>query len=163
MYKDEIEDMREECVYELNFDIKKVGRLFDFALRHAQERPKLKPVDLSVLIESGVDCEFDDTPVAPGDWYIGKLKQIDNDEYHLVSGSSFHLCRPRMNHVHVWQGGSCPLPEGLRVRAYLRDGTAINRCSTKVAWGHGAIYHSTNVIAFEVLGLADNYCWPREV
>lgn len=64
---------------------------------------KLKPVDMDVLIESSIDCEF--KVLKTDAWVIGKLtttsksesgeelywKQQDN------SGSWYYQCRPRLN------------------------------------------------------------------
>tara|TARA_R110000868_G_scaffold61189_14_gene186093 strand:- start:2119 stop:2343 length:225 start_codon:yes stop_codon:yes gene_type:complete len=72
-----------------------------------------------------------------------------------------------MNHIHVWQGGDCPLPEGFRVKVWYRGvgKTVVVTEFTKVDWLHkdfptlATIY---NIIAFEVLGLADGYVMPWE-
>lgn len=125
-------------------------------------KPKKKVVDMSVLIKSGIDCTFWD----------------DEEEYsetrklsHILYGSTYvdhqdtiwEAVRPRMNHIHAWQGGECPLPEGLLVKVwYRRMGFAHISSSDYIDdWRHDDDY-DTNIIAFEVLGLAEGWQWPFE-
>ena len=136
-------------------------------------KPTKKVIDLSVLIESGIDCEFNDDI---GDrTTIGKLLEIN--EYHFypyTTGNSradeYEQCQPRMNHKHAWQGGECPLPEGFRVKVWLRDDKKPKPFIAKVervTWEHrlNTVLDSNtgyDIIAFEVLGLADGYVMPWE-
>lgn len=122
-------------------------------------KPKLKPVDLSVLIESGIDCEFSSHEFR--DPSIGKLSGVAITHYQRYRSngpvSGYDHCRPRMNHIHAWQGGECPVPEGLIIGIYSTFGGI--RAEQQVVVGQNSIdWHS--VVAFEVLGLADGYCWP---
>lgn len=124
-------------------------------------KPKKKVVDLSVLIKSGIDCTFWD----------------DEEEYsetrklsHILYGSTYvdhqdtiwEAVRPRMNHVHAWQGGECPLPEGLLVRVYFRNANNKVGLATdfKDLWYLNAALDDNDIIAFEVLGLAEGWQWP---
>lgn len=123
-----------------------------------------KVVDLSVLIKSGIDCEF----LCQGDgetWYIGVLEKITlghyDGDYQLYDGvSSAYECRPRMNHWHNWQGGDCPLPEGFEVEVLIRGGTKYKDHSVNFVWHHDSGYN--NIIAFRVIGLMEDYRWPWE-
>lgn len=125
MHKDKIEHIRAQCRNGKNSLVDVRGELediFSFALEHADERPKLKPVDLSVLLISGIDCEFK-TP--QDDWRVGKLLKIySNSVYDQMCSSNIGIeciyCRPRINHVHAWSGGKCPLPAGIQIRFQLR-------------------------------------------
>lgn len=130
-------------------------------------KPK-KPVDLSVLIDSSIDCEFwDDAdqkfPV------IGKLTELGNPcisyKYVDVDGMDYKYCRPRMNHVHAWQGGECPLPDGLRVKVFYQN-PHIEPAIYEVG-SYNLTWHwygtESDIIAFEVVGLVDGYCWPWEM
>ena len=129
-------------------------------------KPTQKVIDLSVLIESGIDCEFTDNC-----WqvysYIDILTDIECTAAHPYTTDdvdlSYNKCRPRMNHIHAWQGGECPLPEGFRVKAWLRDGgeKPIETLVNYLTWSHGNVT-SRDIIAFEVLGLADEYVMPWE-
>lgn len=173
MYKDEIELMRNKCMNAFSFDIKDVKELFAFALQHAKERPQLKPVDLSVLIQSGIDVEGSE-----GDrWYLydHAVKSPKGETHYTLVDSCdretvWEQCRPRMNHIHAWQGGRCPLPKGLSVKVVLRGGSALRGAAPthRWVWAHasniraGYARASADIIAFEVLGLADGYCWPWE-
>ena len=151
-------------------------------------KPSLKPVDLSVLIDSGIDCEFS---------FKGSNQWSINTLHHLVSCSkkpTYHVrrdnqgytkCRPRMNHVHAWQGGECPLPEGLMVEVrrpvIIMTPTASPispnpqplpaslSSAQQVVWGEEPYITGVGYkwwkecCMFEVIGLADGYCWPWEV
>ena len=129
-------------------------------------KPTKKVIDLSVLIDSQIDCEFKDD--ISERITIGKLQSVYDryisDEYPYKTGTSrvdgFGQCQPRMDHKHAWQGGECPLPEGFRVKVWLRGGgdSAILIASGYWAWN----YRPQDIIAFEVLGIADGYVMPWE-
>ena len=122
-----------------------------------------KVIDLSVLVESGIDCEFSDN----SSWEvttIGKLYSLDTSNFlPYVLGSkqvSFKCVRPRMNHKHAWQDGECPLPAGFIVRltkwsVHLPNIRWIEITSEE--WINSSSHQHTTVQAFEVLGLADGY------
>ena len=134
-------------------------------------KPTKKVIDLSVLIESGIDCEFKDDI---GDrTNFGKLLEItDADTYPYKTGNSradeYAQCQPRMNHVHAWQGGECPLPDGFKVKVWYRNGGE-SVCShvkehnkaTNLRWTFDS-FETAAIIAFEVLGVADGYLMPWE-
>jgi hypothetical protein len=138
-------------------------------------KPAKKVIDLSVLIDSQIDCEFWHSSRYPNQNEVGKLGDLTDftngwfystlkipDMPNGNSNGQWKYCRPRMNHKHAWVGGECPLPEGFRVMLTLRDGTKINHSSkTKLTWGHDGGY--ADIITFEVLGLADGYVMPWEV
>ncbi len=119
--------------------------------------PKKQVIDLSVLIESQIDCEFSDRGQQ---WHVDKLKEIEYGEVepYVNAEATYMKCRPRMNHLHAWQGGDCPLAEGLNVRLWLRNGHTFEtlHCEERdwVSKGHDSI------IAFEILGLSENWQWP---
>lgn len=122
-------------------------------------RPQLKPVDLSVLIESGIDCEFweEENKV-----WVGKLTEIMPCDYSVYKTESgfYNFCRPRMNHWHVWLGDDCPLPEGFMVEVIYRDGDRDTLESSKLHW---TCYSSVeDIIAFKVLRLTEEYCYLWE-
>lgn len=129
-------------------------------------KPVKKVIDLSVLIESGIDCEFKDD--ISEHTTIGKLLEITNDDnYPYTTGNSadkYHgQCQPRMDHKHAWLGGECPLPEGFEIKVWYRGGGESVR---PIASGNGLYwawnYRPSDIIAFEVLGLADGYVMPWE-
>lgn len=164
MYKDEIENQIKRFP-DMSATIRGI---FKFALQHAEERPKLKPVDLSVLVDSEIDCEFG----SEAGLLIGPLTAITGFEkaenvYHSLGGHWGRQCRPRMNHIHAFHN-DFRLPEGLVVRVHFIDGTGKRR--TKVYPSDKDPIRETSaengivsfVVGVEVLELADNFCWPWE-
>lgn len=132
-----------------------------------RRKPQKKPVDLSVLVDSGIDIE-----VSVNDkWRIGKLESIVECCY-LIQGSSrgWTKCRPRMNHVHAWQGGECPLPGGLKIKVYTCYSGKVKESETTTGdglkaarWGGWQVGAGDPTVGFEILGLMDGYCWPWEL
>jgi len=86
-------------------------------------KPVLKVIDLTPLIESGLDCVFWDK-----DWpeSIGKLMRIvvGVKPYARDRLVEYEHCQPRMSpHVHYWAGGDvCPVPEGFVINVEWRHG-----------------------------------------
>ena len=102
---------------------------FPYSAASYRIKPKEIVVDMSVLVKSGIDCEFSDYPDF-SDRLIDKLVSIQKkpyDEYPFRSdfGLDFIHVRPRMNHLHAWTGGECPLPKGVLVAALLRDNNPV--------------------------------------
>ena len=130
-----------------------------------RNKPAKKVIDLSVLIESQIDCEFSDD--FSSHITIGPLLLIGNYcEYPYITDRSSDRvhgkCRPRMNHIHAWQGGECPLPEGFMVMPHYRKPLKIrvNVMAADLQWGNWGVDH--DIIAFEVLRVADGYVMPWE-
>lgn len=122
--------------------------------------PPKRIIDLSVLIESGIDCEFFDSD--DEDICIGRLGEITPTTYTYECkpwNERFHFCRPRMYHVHAWMGGKCPLPEGLEVKVYFKDEDISVVCNdyAQMRWTKNG--SPCDIIAFEVLGLAEGWEW----
>jgi hypothetical protein len=127
-------------------------------------KPKKKVIDLSVLIDSGIDCEFKDS--GGKKWRISKAyKGIYQESlYGTKEGDFFEQCKPRMNHIHAWQGGECPLPEGFIVLAIFRNADNKEGLASDFGdlWYLNAARNDKDIIAFEVLGVADGYVMPWE-
>ena len=130
-----------------------------------EDKPTKKVIDLSVLID-GIDCEFWDANEA-GIFISKVIKQskrisLGTREYRYydVDGDTWDRCQPRMNHIHAWQGGECPLPEGFEVKVWLRGDTFPKIC-VRLDWVLQK-HSSKDIIAFEVLGVADGYVMPWE-
>ena len=126
-------------------------------------KPAKKVIDLSVLIDSQIDCEFRDD--IGERTTIGKLLGITNadlDLYPYTTGNSadkhYGQCQPRIHHIHAWQGGECPLPEGFVVKVWFRSGgdTTVT-IPSGLYWGA-----NSETMAFEVIGIADGYVMPWE-
>lgn len=118
-----------------------------------------KKVDLSKLIESGIDCEFWD---GYGARHNGKLRHIatsGSPKYVATDIGEFLNCQPRMNHIHYWGGGECPLPEGFRLRLHHRSGVSsaptLGYEIPKAQWCHVA--GGLDIIGFEIMGIAEGF------
>jgi hypothetical protein len=73
------------------------------ALSKFRVKPEqLNPVDLSVLIKSGIDCEFWDVHGATQIQTLGSIATgIISQTYFTKSKMKFIYCRPRLNHIHA--------------------------------------------------------------
>ena len=139
------------------------GKTYDFQVidggRTGILKEVLKKIDMSVCIESGIDCEFWDAHDAEEEYVISKLLNIDiRREYlreimHEGTQSYCQSCRPRMNHINASPSGwdTCPLPEGFVITLWGREGseplTALNYF--KVGWH--------DITMFQVTGTAEGY------
>ena len=125
--------------------------------------PEPKIIDLSVLIESGIDCEFSDDGESWGIGTLDKNYQSGLYLYQDVNNFSWRYCRPRMNHPHHWEGGACPLPEGFKIELTFRNGEKIvvNNEYFIPRWAHWNT--DGDIIAFRVLKIADGWKMPWEV
>lgn len=93
--------------------------------------PTLTPVDMSVLVGSGIDCEFFEN--GQGVDSISPLVKIERDaknEYVDQFGAYSQRCRPRMDHWHSLFGMG--IDEGDNLVERLRDaGFDIERSGCK--------------------------------
>ena len=129
-------------------------------------KPTQKVINLSALIDSQIDCEFSDD--FSSHLTIGTLLRItDCASYPYETGNSkdevHGECKPRMSHIHAWQGGDCPLPEGFRVKVWWRsggEGDAGDAFHLDLRWSNEK--RQSDIIQFEVLGLADGYVMPYD-
>jgi hypothetical protein len=141
--------------------------VFDYRLK-----AKPKVIDLSRLIDSGIDCEFSDSE----DFNLVSIGQlagifISTDSYKMpystTHGRVYPYATPRLDHWMHWDGRSTePLPDGLMIEWKMGPGPGYEGAveSQKIMWG----YHLEdddydNVTAFRVVGLAEDYKWPWEV
>ena len=79
--------------------------------------PEQKEIDMSVYVQSGIDCEFSQSFTTLSRKHIGKLHCIHDRKAsypynNKTANTNYNQCRPRMNHVHAWQGGASPVPKG---------------------------------------------------
>jgi hypothetical protein len=125
-----------------------------------------KPVDLSVLIETSIDCEFSTKPFIEDKAFpIGKLKKVSSSpcftEYVNTQDIYWTYCRPRMHEWLVHRGDMCPVPEGVLVKARTFEGiVAQSKQGKDIRWKKNGNRH--DIINFKVVGLAEGYCWPWE-
>ena len=127
-------------------------------------KPTKKVIDLSVLIDSQIDCEFyDELDFDEEQLRISFLTSIDCSRYPYSLGCDvYSFCRPRMNHKHAWDGGDCPLPEGFKVKVCMRDNSVRGDMCSHFNWKWSYKAAGSDIIQFEVLGLADGYVMPWE-
>ena len=123
-----------------------------------EPKPKKKIIDLSKMVGSDIDMEFWDTLPSI---YVGKLEKIldlSPKQYCRKNGINFDNCRVRQDHWHSWQGGECPLPEGLKGEIKNREGSIQSYTFSAIPdkrWlSDGA---NNNIIAFKVLGVAGGW------
>jgi len=133
-----------------------------------RNKPAKKIIDLIPLLESGIDCEFSDKDHTRVD-AMGVLGAIDhrvspNEHPYVneVDGTAYRYCRPRMNHTMFHNGGECPLPKGFKLRIYFRGSAVLDKhLYLDRKWLHTDT-HFSDVIGYEILGLADGYAYPWE-
>ena len=115
-------------------------------------KPKPKKIDMSVCIESGIDCEFSNKPEV--DWKlveISKLLEVSAGDYMywLSKTSGFRHCRPRFNHIHASPTGwdKCPIPEGFRIKVWTH-------CND---WTQDSDQWDKDIIMIESIGITKGY------
>ena len=115
--------------------------------------PVLKQIDLSCLIDSGLDCEFSNSGSI---WFPqGPLLAIHGSKY-VAKSEEWNHCQPRMAlYVHYWSGRSsvCPLPAGFVIQLHWDTGNGITRHEYD---DYGNIQWF-EVTAFRILRAADGY------
>lgn len=125
--------------------------------------PKYKKIiDLSKVVGSDIDCEF----LRPDGSLIGinKLTNICGDginETYESSGIYTTKCRIRQDHWHSWQGGSCPLPEGLEIELLFRGGKH-EKLTDYIYDRWSDDDDNYDIIAFKVLCTAPGYKYKFE-
>ena len=129
---------------------------------------KKKIIDLSPLLAPGIDSEFSDDGKK---WRTGSLACIHhgfrtNNKYGESShGNIWEKCRPRMNYKMFHDGSARPLLEGFKLRIHCRGSqTFVTSSYAFLRWVHNrkgfAADGYADVIAYEILGLADGWSYP---
>ena len=130
-----------------------------------------KIIDMSHFIKSGIDMEFSDRSNFSNIW-VGRLTSTSGSDFHVYACNSgdghtryAKFCRPRMNHKMFHDGGECPLPEEFEVVVYFRNapnGEEVQ--SNSMDWSHKVNMHDgySDIIGYEILGLADGWAYPWE-
>ena len=132
-----------------------------------------KVVDMSCLVGSGILCEFTNSfaRVSKGSPPLGFLEKLHTDQgapFEDDGACNWQFCAPKMDYWHSWQGGDeCPLPEGVRYKVMLREGSILEGEKTNYwGWDCAPITEPADVIAFRIDSrnpLHDDYVWPHEV
>tara|TARA_B110000238_G_scaffold198694_1_gene243977 strand:+ start:1031 stop:1516 length:486 start_codon:yes stop_codon:yes gene_type:complete len=151
------QDMKDYGDYVATLDSAMLSPNFEKWCRERFE-PAKKVIDLSVLIESGIDCEFKDD--FSSHITIGTLLRItDCPSYPYETDNSkdevHEECQPRMNHIHAWKSGACPI-EGFVVRAWFdtEDFTTVDTSSNIINW--------SKVMYVQFLEVEDGYVMPYD-
>lgn len=128
--------------------------------------PKPKVIDLSCLVGSDVLCEFWTHPEKK-DLFRGYLMDITTSVglYGADNAQQYMYCQPATM-VQAWQGGECPLPEGVEVMIFSRNMgeriTAANSESIDWKFTDGA-YCERDIMQYQVTGTQEGYVLPHEV
>lgn len=118
-------------------------------------KSKLKPVDMSVLVGSGVDCVFCDCKDFKGmEFHYSMLDKIKLPEksaldtlYVSYNNVPWFYCKPRMNYWFSFHNFEVSTP---LIRRDLHDA------------GFDADLDAKD-FSFIINGLREGYCWPWEV
>ena len=157
-------------------DMKDYGDYVTKAVRHhvipdfdfwysLKSKPTKKVIDLSVLIETGIDVELGDFQ---GVFFLGGhlthiIEKGSSSMYNASDSTNAHsYARPRMNHKHAWFFGDCPLPDGFMVKVWFRDNDVAPEVGEASEYCWASCNAERDIIAFEVLGIADGYAMPWE-
>lgn len=134
-----------------------VQRLVKEGHYYHDTKPKKQVVDMEPFTRNGLDCEFwnDSDRI----FRIGKLSKIIGGgiQFRLTNGKdpryfeSVDYCKPRLNHVFIWEGQE--LPEGL----FVEYGLPKIDCPGKIWWVTDV--YSEAIVA-RITGTKDGYCFP---
>ena len=109
---------------------------------------ELKSVDMSVLVDSGVDCVFDECNIAA----LHEIVEADPVYTYVCDKDNFHKhCKPRMDYWFSTLnfGGSRTIVNFLRDAGFNIEEKLYPGCICAIE-------------AFKITGLKDGYCWPWE-
>lgn len=130
-----------------------------------QLKPKLKPVDMSVFIGSGIDCEFSNNLV---EFAIAYLKKIKEPNYpYVFRNAGWTYCKPRMDY---WFSPLNFIDAGLIIGELRLAGFKVDVeyyykdvVHASGNWGASGGVEPAGILSFKISGLQDGYCWPWEV
>lgn len=121
-------------------------------------KPKKEIIDLSIMVNSNIDMEFD---FLDNKWKTSYLIEIAKEGYINKYGSVFDRCRIRQNHWHSWNGAKCPLPKGLFIATKRKS-----LHSNIVFYGETSSEYLNwkDIIAFKITGIEKKYKyeWQNE-
>lgn len=128
----------------------------DYSLSLIIERD-IKIIDMS---QCKVDMQHRELDGAGNEiWNICESPKILN-----LSDSDLDDYRVRQNHYFGWEGGECPLPDGLllKITNHFASGDVLNICSIK-AFSHETDFSCPSLTGFKVLGVANGYAYKHEI
>lgn len=116
--------------------------------------PALKPVDMSVLVNSGIDCEFSDCKFSAGA-PIGQLTGLSTkgeQHYNSSTGSCWPHCRPRQDYWHSLH--NCPVLDG--------EGPFSTKTFNNLRGAGFDVRHGESGKIFYFTGVLVGRCYPWE-
>lgn len=135
---------------------KKYSDVFDLVNRPACciiERD-IKIIDMS---KCKVDIEFQCS--SENNWSIAKFDDFDDIE--IVEDDKI---RVRKNHYFGWQGGECPLPEGLLIRATFAESRQdVLHIYSMDAISHDLEFDNPCLIGFEIKRPCKGHAYKHEI
>ena len=132
-----------------------------------------RDVQIIDMSQCKVDVEFKPKGVVnkPHNWSIDKSELIADPDFLEMND-----VRVRQDYYFGWQGGECPLPDGVHVVAYYRArvnggvnaGDSVTTASSTIKasdlnWSHGENRSEMDIMGFEVLGTADTHIYAHEL
>jgi len=79
-------------------------------------------------------------------------------KYVSTNDNLYEQCRVRQDTWHSWQGGECPIPEGLEGEVLRRDRSILFHLDN-LRWSHAnnSKDNDRDIIAFKITGKADRW------
>lgn len=136
------------------------------AMGKATERILELEAELANTKRELANAKFPPTPVAPKqvDWSqcAAHVVIMCDDRYTIrhCAVSSFPMETEitfAYGFLMGWQGGECPLPEGVNVVMHLRDGRTLSGPATEFGWEHIDHCDGSDIVGYSVSGLADGW------
>lgn len=147
-----------DCLKSIYMDGDQFGEVTQFtidtvdALKQALTQ---KPVDMSVLIDSPVDCVFwnreEEYPL------IGECVKMIGNKFFMAGVGDFKYCKPRMDYpfsVELWFSEEVMIKFRDSLFESGFESTLTGRLNFR---GSSEVYHS-----IKITGLRENYCFPWE-
>lgn len=111
--------------------------------------PVLTPVDMSVLVNSGIDCEFWDFVKPNLSFWSGLRRMTTTGGYERESGTTWSHCQPRMGY---WLSARNFRDAEEMIGKLCDAGFEVAFTKSSDDW----------TLEFKITGIADNRCWPWE-
>jgi len=116
---------------------------------------ELKKIDMSVCIESGIDCEFTDNER----FYNSTISKLTKSNIIYWTEKNKKQCRPRMNHIHASPTGwdKCPIPKGFNIKIYWVTSQYMPLACEEFSTYYEMERSWSNIVMFEVTGIAEGW------
>lgn len=120
--------------------------------------PKPKTVKLNEFPDGIiVSCQIGQVYVYSGNLYT-RIAPYGYDPNSKVPEKCYRFLELAESPKQVWEGGECPVPDGVVIRASLRDGTIFETDHPEdIRWNHLPAYSHADCIWYQILRLADGW------